>query len=172
MTSAVRQFAQTRDSQTQRHRSPLRERNGAGVIAAAPSVGGVAPALRGAAQSAIGSVLGRSGTPKSALSASPRSLFFVRSKCNDYNTNGLFSRDRVTHDNQGRPHASLGLGIPDPPARVLTNAINHRILAGHRVVAMPNLGGLHHEYRLEAEAASCGTQHGVFADHRVFAGLP
>jgi putative transposase len=59
----------------------------------------------------------------------------------------------VTHDNQGRPHASLGPGIPDPPDRVLTNAINHRIPSGHRVVAMPILAGLHHEYRLEANAA-------------------
>jgi hypothetical protein len=64
------------------------------VIAAAPAVGGVARALRGAAQFAIGSVLGRSGRLKSAQSASPRSLFFVRGKCNDCNANGLSSRDR------------------------------------------------------------------------------
>jgi hypothetical protein len=59
----------------------------------------------------------------------------------------------VTHYNQGRPQASLGPGIPDPPDRVLTNAINRRIPTRHRVVAMPILGGLHHEYRLKANAA-------------------
>jgi transposase InsO family protein len=60
----------------------------------------------------------------------------------------------VTHYNQGRPHASLGPGLPNPPLdRVVTKAINHRIPEGHRVVATPILGGLHHEYRLEARVA-------------------
>jgi hypothetical protein len=58
-------------------------------------------------------------------------------------------RDCVTHYNRGRPHASLGPGIPDP----LVEA-NQRMLTGHRlpehgrVIATPILGGLHHEYRL------------------------
>jgi hypothetical protein len=58
----------------------------------------------------------------------------------------------VAHYNRGRPHASLGSGIPDSPdiAPVLSG---HQIREGHRVVAAPILGGLHHEYRLEPRAA-------------------
>ena len=60
----------------------------------------------------------------------------------------------VAHDNRGRPHARLGPGIPDPSADCLAlSASGYRILAVHRVVAKPVLGGLHHEYRLEAMAA-------------------
>ena len=63
-------------------------------------------------------------------------------------------REWVTHYNRGRPHASLGPGMPDPsPLR------NQRVSAGHhlpercRVVAKPILNGLHHEYRWAQEAA-------------------
>ena len=60
----------------------------------------------------------------------------------------------VAHYNRGRPHSSLGPGVPDPPLDlVVDQAGGHRIPPGHRVVATPILGGLHHEYRLEAEAA-------------------
>jgi transposase InsO family protein len=60
----------------------------------------------------------------------------------------------VAHYNRGRPHSSLGPGIPDPQLNlVVDQAGSHRIPPGHRVVATPILGGLHHEYRLEAEAA-------------------
>jgi transposase InsO family protein len=59
----------------------------------------------------------------------------------------------VIHYNRGRPHASLGPGIPDPlPDRVATSN-DHLLPEGHRVVATPILGGLHHEYRVEADAA-------------------
>jgi transposase InsO family protein len=58
----------------------------------------------------------------------------------------------VAHYNRGRPHASLGPGIPDGPA-IAPVLAGHRIRAGHRVVAAPILGGLHHEYRLEPRAA-------------------
>ena len=63
-------------------------------------------------------------------------------------------REWVTHYNRGRPHASLGPGIPDPPPDLI-----RPVLAGHhlpercRVVAIPILNGLHHEYRLMCEAA-------------------
>lgn len=60
----------------------------------------------------------------------------------------------VVHYNRGRPHASLGPGIPDPPHdRLALLATGHLIRNGHRVVAEPVLGGLHHEYRLEPMAA-------------------
>jgi putative transposase len=58
----------------------------------------------------------------------------------------------VAHYNRGRPHASLGPGIPDGPdhAPMLSG---HQIRDDHRVVAAPILGGLHNEYRLEPRAA-------------------
>jgi putative transposase len=57
--------------------------------------------------------------------------------------------------NEGRPHMSLGPGIPQPPPRlpVPLQAHRHRIPARLRVVARPILGGLHYEYRLEEKAA-------------------
>ena len=63
-------------------------------------------------------------------------------------------RPWVTHYNRGRPHASLGPGIPDPPADLLVSLSgSHRIQEGHRVAAKPILNGLHYEYRVEARAA-------------------
>jgi hypothetical protein len=61
-------------------------------------------------------------------------------------------REWVAYYNRGRPHASLGPVIPDGPdiEPVLSG---HRIREGHRVVAAPILGGLHHDYRLEPRAA-------------------
>jgi hypothetical protein len=56
--------------------------------------------------------------------------------------------------NRGRPHASLGPGIPDPPRdRLAPSSSGHRVRDDHRVVAKAILGGLHHEYRLEPIAA-------------------
>ena len=63
-------------------------------------------------------------------------------------------REWVAHYNQGRPHASLGPGIPAPQYKVLrVKATGHCLPAGHQVVARPILGGLHHEYRFEKSAA-------------------
>jgi putative transposase len=62
-------------------------------------------------------------------------------------------REWVAHYNQGRPHASLGPGIPDAPLDKLARPHGHRIPDGHLVVAAPILAGLHHEYRLERLAA-------------------
>ena len=59
----------------------------------------------------------------------------------------------VAHYNHGRPHASLGPGIPDPQGEApRERAHDHRLPVGFRVVAKPLLGGLHHEYRLESAA--------------------
>ena len=56
----------------------------------------------------------------------------------------------VTHYNRGRPHASLGPGIPGATRDEAGQALNgHRIPEGRRVVAVPILAGLHHEYRLD-----------------------
>ena len=59
----------------------------------------------------------------------------------------------VAHYNQGRPHASLGPGIPDGLLGTLPRQSGHRIPDGHRVIAAPILAGLHHDYRLERLAA-------------------
>jgi transposase InsO family protein len=61
--------------------------------------------------------------------------------------------DWVVHYNQGRPHASLGPGIPEVPVDRLARPNGHQIPDGQRVIAAPILGGLHHEYRLEPLAA-------------------
>jgi transposase InsO family protein len=59
----------------------------------------------------------------------------------------------VPHYNQGRPHASLGPGIPEPVALAVPRSADHQLPHRHRVAARPILGGLHHEYRLEPVAA-------------------
>ena len=59
----------------------------------------------------------------------------------------------VVHYNRGCPHASLGPGLPDPPTDRVATSNETRLPAGHRVVATPILGGLHHEYRVEPNAA-------------------
>jgi transposase InsO family protein len=61
----------------------------------------------------------------------------------------------ATHYNTGRPHMSLGPGIPQPLASlpVPLQAHWHRLPAHLHLVARPILGGLHHEYGLEAKAA-------------------
>lgn len=59
----------------------------------------------------------------------------------------------VAHYNRGRPHASLGPGIPDSDAeRMGEQPHRHHLPVDHRVTAIPILGELHHEYRLERVA--------------------
>jgi putative transposase len=63
-------------------------------------------------------------------------------------------REWVSHYNRGRPHSSLGPGIPDqrnlrPPDRVH----RHRLASGEVVTSTAVLGGLHHEYKLDHAAA-------------------
>ena len=60
----------------------------------------------------------------------------------------------TAHYNRGRPHASLGPGLPEPPPSPQgPEPCGHQLSARHRVVVTPIVGGLHHEYRLEREAA-------------------
>ena len=61
----------------------------------------------------------------------------------------------VTHYNKGRPHSSLGPGIPDPPSDlpVAPQLHRHRIPNHLKVMAHPILGGLHHEYGLLPKVA-------------------
>ena len=60
----------------------------------------------------------------------------------------------VRHFNHGRPHMSLGPGIPTPlPHPPPANGSRHRIPSGHVIRSTAVLGGLHHEYALEKTAA-------------------
>jgi transposase InsO family protein len=66
-------------------------------------------------------------------------------------------REWTTHYNRGRPHSSLGPGVPDPPkesAKVPKPTSRHRLAAGALVLVNSVLGGLHHEYSLAAAPAS------------------
>ena len=54
-------------------------------------------------------------------------------------------REWVRHYNSGRPHKSLGPGVPDPPkvASVISNSeFRHRLAAGAVVITKSVLGGL------------------------------
>ena len=64
-------------------------------------------------------------------------------------------REWVRHYNRGRPHASLGPGIPEGSvvAPVVNESNARSVPADCRVAATPILGGPHHEYRLERQAA-------------------
>jgi len=63
-------------------------------------------------------------------------------------------REWCAHYNRGRPHASLGPGIPERPFdEGIHQSTRHRLPDGHRVITTAILGGLHHEYRLERQAA-------------------
>jgi transposase InsO family protein len=61
----------------------------------------------------------------------------------------------VRHYNAGRPHMSLGPGIPQPPPLLpaTLHTHRHRLPARVRVVARPVLNGLCHEYERAEEAA-------------------
>ena len=95
MTSAVRQLAQTRDSQTHRHRStfPRARRCGCDRCSTCGWWCSASTSKCSAIRDRISPR--RSGRPKSAQSASPTSLFCARAKCNGCNANGLFSRDSL-----------------------------------------------------------------------------
>lgn len=64
-------------------------------------------------------------------------------------------KEWVSHYNQGRPHASLGPGFPEPSeaSPITPSHHRHHLAKDCRVVARAILGGLHHEYRLEKMAA-------------------
>ena len=66
----------------------------------------------------------------------------------------LTIKEWVVHYNRGRPHSSLGPGIPEPTQdQVRASDHRHTVPAGYRVVKTSVLAGLHHEYREVREAA-------------------
>jgi putative transposase len=99
-------------------------------------------------------------SPK-ANSLCERVIGTLRRECLDFliplteNHLRIVTKNWVTHYNRGRPHSSLGPGIPDPPVDlpVTPNKRRHRIPSHCQVVARPVLGGLHHEYGLALKAA-------------------
>jgi transposase InsO family protein len=64
-------------------------------------------------------------------------------------------REWMRHYNLGRPHSSLGPGLPDPSAHVAPPVplSRHSLPEGYGVTSSRVLGGLHHEYRPEKLAA-------------------
>jgi putative transposase len=90
-----------------------------------------------------------------------RALGTLRRECLDFviplteNHLRRLLQDWVRHYNTGRPHMSLGPGIPQPSASlpVVLQEHRHHLPARDRVGARPILGGVHHEYWLEKKAA-------------------
>jgi transposase InsO family protein len=84
----------------------------------------------------------------------------IRRECLDYlipiNERHLKSilTGYVNHYNRGRPHSSLGPGIPEPTqVNAPAGPHRHELSSGCRVTSRPVLGGLHHEYGLKKEVA-------------------
>jgi len=63
-------------------------------------------------------------------------------------------KEYVIHFNRGRPHSSLGPGMPDRSQTELPASLHrHRLPTRYRVTCKRVLGNLHHEYGLAEEAA-------------------
>jgi transposase InsO family protein len=85
----------------------------------------------------------------------------LRRECLDFviplNQRHLYGilKEWVLHYHEGRPHMSLGPGIPSPPTPlpISHHQPRHQLPSGQWVVKQPILGGLHHEYGLEKRAA-------------------
>ena len=67
----------------------------------------------------------------------------------------MLAREWAVHYNEGRPHQSLGPGIPDPPPGLPAKRQIHRheIPEGFLIKNKSILSGLHHEYQLHRVAA-------------------
>jgi len=84
----------------------------------------------------------------------------LRRECLDFviplNERHLYGilKEWMTYYNEGRPHMSLGPGIPRPRRTlpVPRQVHRHRIPTGQRVVGRSILGGLHHDYMLAKQA--------------------
>jgi putative transposase len=54
--------------------------------------------------------------------------------------------------NTSRPHMSLDGAVPDPPDDLVVATAPRESSNNSEVIAIPHLGGLHHEYRLDRAA--------------------
>jgi transposase InsO family protein len=95
-----------------------------------------------------------------ANSICERVLGTLRRECLDFviplnerHLYGIF-KEWMRHYNEGRPHMSLGPGIPKPNRTLPTpqQPHRHRMARGQHVLARPVLGGLHHDYPVEKAA--------------------
>jgi putative transposase len=62
-------------------------------------------------------------------------------------------RESVAHYNQGRPHSSLGPGIPDSRNSPPTRKYRYHLEPWEKVTSTSVLGGLQHEYQIKHSAA-------------------
>jgi putative transposase len=64
-------------------------------------------------------------------------------------------KEWVAYYNAGRPHMTLGPSIPQPPPPLpaLLHESRHQLPSHLRIVGNPILAGLHHDYRLQEQAA-------------------
>jgi hypothetical protein len=96
-----------------------------------------------------------------ANSICERVIGTLRRECLDFvipmNERHLYGilKEWVNHDDEGRPHMSLGPGIPQPRSAlpVSPQVSRHRMPTDQRVVARSVSGGLHHDYGFEKQAA-------------------
>jgi transposase InsO family protein len=96
-----------------------------------------------------------------ANSICERVLGSLRRECLDFviplNEKHLYGmlKEWAAHYNQGRPHMSLGPGIPQSVSvlSLSDQAQRHQIATDQCVKSRPILGGLHHEYSFEKKAA-------------------
>jgi transposase InsO family protein len=66
----------------------------------------------------------------------------------------IIGKHGTAHYNRGRPHSSLGPGIPERSQQsVPASDHRHKLPAGYRVAKRPVPGGLHHEYFIRKKAA-------------------
>ncbi len=73
--------------------------------------------------------------------------------CNERHLRKIIS-EFVAYYNRCRPHSSLGPGFPEPTqAKIPAGPHRYKLPNGYRVKSTPVLGSLHHDYRLEKEAA-------------------
>ena len=106
-------------------------------------------------------VLKRSVRTPVANSICERVIGTLRRECLDFvislNARHLYGilKEWVIHYNEGRPHMSLGPGIPSPSVELPLSRQDqrHRLPNGQCVASRLILGGLHHDYRLEKRAA-------------------
>jgi putative transposase len=64
-------------------------------------------------------------------------------------------KEWVAYYNAGRPHMTLGPSIPQPPPSLpaLLHESRHQLPSHLRIAGNPILAGLHHDYRLQEQAA-------------------
>ena len=102
----------------------------------------------------------RSEPPLQTAHACERVIGTIRRECLDFiipiNGRQLRStvREFVAYYNRDRPHASLGPGVPEPNLASAPVAVHrHKLRVGYGISSKSILGGWHHDYRLEKEAA-------------------